>query len=110
LKDPTVFACVAVEEWGGGVTWDGEGLLSLAATTLYRLACEQAGDAARLFDAWMMRHGLSATAAAQALGMTRRTVVHYRTGSRPVTQGGRPGLQRLGSQPQWRHSPLSLRE
>jgi len=73
-----------VEEWGGGVTWDGEGLLSLAATTLYRLACEQAGDATRLFDAWMMRHGLSATAAAQALGMTRRTVIHCRTGSRPV--------------------------
>lgn len=41
LRDANRFACVAVEEWGSGLTWDDEGPLSIAASTLYRLACEQ---------------------------------------------------------------------
>lgn len=84
LTDPTVFARAAVEEWGSGVTWDNEGPLSVAATTLYGLAAEQSGDDARRFDAWMLRHGLSASRAAAALGMTRRSIIGYRTGSRPI--------------------------
>ena len=42
LADPARFATPAIEEWGSGVTWDDEGPLSLAATSLYRLASEQA--------------------------------------------------------------------
>lgn len=84
LKDRVVFARAVIEEWGSGVTWDDEGPLSIAATTLYRLAAEQADDDARRFDAWMVRHGFSASRAAEALGMTRRSVISYRTGSRPV--------------------------
>jgi hypothetical protein len=84
LHDRARFRKVAVEEWGSGVTWDDEGPLSIAATTLYRLAAEQAQEPARRFDAWMISNGLSATRAAQALGMTRRSIVSYRTGERPV--------------------------
>ncbi len=84
LADPALFDRATVEEWGSGVTWDGEGPLSIAATTLYRLAAEQSGDEARRFDAWMARHGFSASKAADALGMTRRSIIGYRTGSRPI--------------------------
>jgi len=84
LRDKALFAGVAVEEWGGGLTWDNEGPLSIAATTVYRLACEQAGNAARSFDAWMMKHGFSAAKAADVLGMSRRNVINYRTATRPI--------------------------
>jgi hypothetical protein len=84
LRERALFRQAAVEEWGSGVTWDNEGPLSIAATTLYRLAAEQAGEPARRFDAWMISNGLSATRAAEVLGMTRRSIVSYRTGERPV--------------------------
>lgn len=84
LHDPQLFARVALEEWGSGVTWDDEGPLSIAATTVYRLASEQAGDPARSFDAWMMQHGFSASKAADVLGMSRRNIINYRTATRPI--------------------------
>jgi hypothetical protein len=84
LGDPVLFAKATIEEWGSGVTWDDEGPLSIAATTLYRIAAEQSGDEAKCFDAWMARHGFSASKAADALGMTRRSIISYRTGSRPI--------------------------
>ena len=84
LADRRLFRKMKVEEWGSGVTWDDEGPLSIAATTLYRLAAEQAEEPARRFDAWMITNGLSATRAAEALGMTRRSIISYRTGARPV--------------------------
>lgn len=36
------------------------------------------------FSAWMDRNGLSLSTAADALGMTRRMMAHYRTGSRAI--------------------------
>lgn len=84
LTDGALFARVAVEEWGSGLTWDAEGPLSIAATTVYRLATEQAGEPARSFDAWMMQHGFSAAKAADVLGMSRRNIINYRTATRPV--------------------------
>lgn len=84
LGDDKLFRKAKVEEWGSGVTWDNEGPLSIAATTLYRLAAEQTEEPARRFDAWMISNGLSATSAAEVLGMTRRSIISYRTGTRPV--------------------------
>lgn len=84
LREAAQFAQVAVEEWGSGITWDDEGPLSIAATTLYRLAAEQSGNDARYFDAWMISNGLSSTQAAESLGMTRRSIIHYRTGTRSL--------------------------
>lgn len=84
LTDPMRFASPALEEFGSGVTWDNEGPLSIAASTLYRLASEQDGSDRRCFEAWMLRHGLSNAKAAEALGMTRRSIISYRTGSRPI--------------------------
>jgi len=84
LLDAALFSRVAVEEWGSGLTWDDEGPLSIAATTVYRLASEQSGDPARGFDAWMMQHGFSAAKAADMLGMSRRNIINYRTATRPI--------------------------
>ena len=83
-QSPAFFAQMQLEAWGGhGLDWPGG--LSLDADRLYALCREQAvSPAARAFDAWMQRNRLSLTAAAQALGMTRRSITAYRTGNRPV--------------------------
>jgi predicted transcriptional regulator len=36
------------------------------------------------FNAWMDRNGLSLSAAAKALGITRRTVLYYHGGHKPI--------------------------
>lgn len=85
LKDPLFFTTVAVEEWGHGIEWaDGE--IGIDADTLYRLGKEQAGQAFPVteFNAWMERNGLSLSAAAKALGITRRTIVYYHGGHKPI--------------------------
>jgi hypothetical protein len=52
---------------------------------LYELSREQAGlPTASEFEAWMERNGLSLSVAAESLGMTRRMIAHYRTGSKPI--------------------------
>jgi hypothetical protein len=85
LKDPLFLASVVVEEWGHGVEWaDGE--IGIDADSLYRLGKEQAGTAFPVveFNAWMERNSLSLGAAAKALGITRRTVVYYHGGHKPI--------------------------
>jgi hypothetical protein len=78
LKEPMFFASAVVEEWGHGVDW-AEGEIGIDADSLYRLGKEQAGAAFPVaeFNAWMERNRLSLSAAANALGITRRTVVYY---------------------------------
>ena len=83
LNDPALFAQMQVDDWGGGLNWpDG---LDLGADTLYELCRQQAGlPTASEFDAWMKRNGLSLQTAADSLGMTRRMIAYYRTGSRAI--------------------------
>ncbi len=85
LKKPAFFARVAVEEWGHGVEW-AAGEIGIDADTLYRIGKEQAGVAFPVaeFNAWMNRNNLSLTAAAKALGITRRTIVYYHGGHKPI--------------------------
>jgi hypothetical protein len=85
LKKSDFFATVAVEEWGHGVEWsDGE--MGIDADALYRLGKEQSGLAYPVtdFNEWMNRNGLSLSAAAKALGITRRTIVYYHGGHKPI--------------------------
>jgi len=84
LRQADVFARVAVEEWGHGVQWPGD--IEIPVGALYRMGREQAGKAwpVEAFNAWMQRNHLSAAKAAQALGVTRRTIIHYHTGSKPI--------------------------
>lgn len=85
LVEPAVFADVAIEEWGHGVEWPviDQGI---PVETLVRLAREQAGTAYSTtgFNAWMERNRLSLTEAAKALGLTRRTILYYHCGQKPI--------------------------
>lgn len=84
LHDPNVFARAKLGEDGWDITWDDGGDLSIASSTLQRLAAEQSDDPACRFDAWMDRHGLSADQVGSVLGIPRRSVLYYRTGKRPI--------------------------
>jgi uncharacterized protein DUF2442 len=85
LRDPEFFASVRVEEWGHAVEWSAADI-GIPADALYRLSKEQKGDAfpTKKFNAWMKRHDLSLSAAAQALHLTRRTIIYYSTGAKPI--------------------------
>lgn len=83
LADPDFFARMERDEWGHGLDWPGG--LGLGADRLYELCREQAGlPTASEFEAWLQRNGLSLSSAAESLGMTRRMIAHYRTGSKPI--------------------------
>lgn len=83
LKTPAVFAKVRVDDWGHALEWPKG--LDMGADRLYELSREQAGlPTASQFNEWMEQHHLSLTDAANVLGMTRRMMTYYRTGSRPI--------------------------
>jgi Protein of unknown function (DUF2442) len=85
LRDPAFFARAQVEEWGHGIEWPAADI-GIPAGALYRLSKEQSGDAFPTgdFNAWMKRNALSLTAAAEALHLTRRTIIYYSTGAKPI--------------------------
>jgi Protein of unknown function (DUF2442) len=83
IRNPTVFARAKADPWGHGVNWPGE--IDMGADQLYELAREQAGQwGPERFAAWMAEHGLSLNGAADALGLSRRMIAHYCTGSRSI--------------------------
>lgn len=81
LEDLALFSTAQVGEWGFDVAWGDD--LELAATTLYRLALEQAGEVmpVQAFKRWMAANKLSLTTAAVELGFTRRTITAYSSGT-----------------------------
>ena len=83
LRNVTLFGRAKADPWGHAVNWPGD--IDIGADQLYELAREQAGEwGPEQFAAWMEGHGLSLNAAADALGLSRRMIAHYRTGSRPI--------------------------
>lgn len=86
LRDPAVMATVKVGEYGSGLEWPGLG--EVGGNVLWRLAEEQNGNAwpPQAFAAWMKRMGFSAAKAAEALGLTRRTVIYYKTGGKTISK------------------------
>jgi hypothetical protein len=92
LRDPAVFATVRVMTWGHALAWgemldeDGSGPIDISVDQIVRMAGEQAGDImpAAAFRAWRERCGLSLTAAAAALGLSRRMATYYDNGTWPV--------------------------
>jgi hypothetical protein len=83
LRAPAVFARAEVGEGGHNVVWPGD--LDMGAARLWELALEQNGHAdAAEFIRWRWRHGLSLSAAADALGISRRQVAYYASGEEPV--------------------------
>jgi uncharacterized protein DUF2442 len=83
LRDPKLFARATVGEGGHSVAWPDE--LDVGAGRLFELALEQNGHAdAAEFIRWRWKHGLSLTAAADALGLSRRQVAYYLSGEQEV--------------------------
>jgi hypothetical protein len=83
LKNAAVFAKAKKDPWGHAVNWSGS--IDMGADQLYELAREQADEwGPERFASWMSEHGLSLNSAADALGLSRRMIAHYRTGSRPI--------------------------
>jgi hypothetical protein len=83
LADPAVFARAHVGLWGHSVAWSDDA--DLGADLLYELCRSQAGlPTPREFDRWIVDNGLSLTKAAETLGLSRRMVAHYRSGSKPI--------------------------
>ena len=83
LEDPAEFATASVADFGWTLEWACGA--SLDSDRLIEIALEQAGMAANVnFRRWQDANNLSLTDAAQAIGLTRRTVSQYRTGARPV--------------------------
>lgn len=83
LRDGRKFARARVGEWGHSVEWpSGQGL---SAETLWLETLSATGHQdARTFLEWRLRHGLSLSKAAEALGLSRRMVAYYSNGEKPV--------------------------
>jgi predicted DNA-binding transcriptional regulator AlpA len=85
LKDPKMFRSVRVGDHGASVIWANDEELELAADNLRARAVEQAGGVSHEFIwNWMARNELTLDAAAVALGLSRRMLAYYRSGSKPV--------------------------
>jgi DNA-binding transcriptional regulator YiaG len=84
LRKGIAFKKVGVGEDGVDIFWNKK--IDMAATTLWRLAQEQAGitmspDA---FKHWRERNDYTLDKAAHALGLSRRMVAYYEQGEKPV--------------------------
>ncbi len=85
LKDPAVFGSARIGEHGASVIWVNDDDLELAADNLRARAVEQGGGISHEFIwNWMARHDLTLDTGAAALGVSRRMLAYYRSGSKPV--------------------------
>ncbi len=86
LADPASFGSVAVSNDGWSIEWP-QGI-DFGTTQLRRWADEQSGEAmpASAFRAWMDTHTLTLDSAAEALGLSRRTIAYYLSGEQPVSK------------------------
>ena len=84
LANPKEFACALVSADGWSVEWPCG--IDFGTVQLRRWADEQSGEVmpAKDFRHWMERSGLSLTRAADALGLSRRTIAYYVSGEQPI--------------------------
>ena len=84
LKDTALFTKAKVGFGGHGVDWI-EDELDLGADNLRNLAIEQAGGIGheRIWN-WLHETGLTLEQAAEALGISRRMLIYYRDGEKPI--------------------------
>jgi Protein of unknown function (DUF2442) len=84
LANPGTFGAVALSDDGWSVEWP-QGI-DFGTIQLRRWANEQSGEAmaAAAFRAWMEAHSLTLDRAAEALGLSRRTIAYYLSGEQPV--------------------------
>lgn len=84
LRDPELFFRAKVGFAGRSVDWI-EDELDLASDNLRHLAVEQAGGIGheRIWT-WLHETGLTLEQAAEALGISRRMLIYYRDGEKPI--------------------------
>jgi len=84
LKDTTLFAQAKVGFAGRSVDWI-EDELDLGSDNLRHLAVEQSGEIGheRIWT-WLHDTGLTLAQAAEALGISRRMLIYYRDGEKPI--------------------------
>lgn len=83
LRDPAEFAAVQIGDWGHSLVWPSGAEAGTDALWLETLSATHRADT-RAFLEWRLRHGLSLTRAAEALGLSRRMVAYYSNGEKPV--------------------------
>lgn len=83
LRDPTEFAKVEVGDWGHNLAWPSGVELGADSLWLETLSATGHGDV-RAFLEWRLRHALSLSKAADALGVSRRMVAYYSNGEKKV--------------------------
>lgn len=87
LRDPDTFmqATLGGQRFAGSVCWPARYPLMIRPFDLRAQALHQAtGRGPGVVVDWMTRNGLTVAAAAAALGISRRMVVHYRSAQHPV--------------------------
>ncbi|HEX7929988.1 MAG TPA: DUF2442 domain-containing protein [Sphingomicrobium sp.] len=83
LRDPAEFAGVEIGDWGHSLVWPSGA--ELGAETLWLETLKATGhDDLHTFLEWRLRHGLSLSKAAEALGISRRMVAYYSNGEKKV--------------------------
>ena len=84
LKESALFAQAKLGFAGRSVDWI-EDVLDLGSSNLRHLAVEQAGGIGheRIWT-WLHDTGLTLAQAAQALGLSRRMLIYYRDGEKPI--------------------------
>ena len=83
LRDPIEFARVQVGEWGHSIEWAAGPELSAETLWLKTLSATGRIDT-RAFLEWRLKHALSLSGAAEALGLSRRMVAYYSNGEKKV--------------------------
>ena len=83
LRDERIFAKARVIDWGAGIGWPDD--RDLSASTLWRMSEEQTPFTNADFIAWQGRVGLSNQEAADALGVSVRTIKNLRAGTAVVS-------------------------
>lgn len=83
LRDKTEFERVQLGEWGHSVAWPCG--IEQSAETLWLETLSATGrDDVRRFLEWRLRHGLSLSGAAEALGLSRRMIAYYSNGEKQI--------------------------
>ena len=83
LRDPDAFSKVEIGDWGHSLAWPSATELGADMLWLETLSATGRGDV-RAFLEWRLRHGLSLTKAAEALGVSRRMIAYYSNGEKKV--------------------------
>ena len=83
LRDPAEFSQARVGDWGHAVEWPAGAELGAEFPWLETLSATGRADT-RIFLEFRLRHGLSLTKIAEALGLSRRMVACYSNGEKPV--------------------------